>query len=292
MPSNTFTLFPLLPKELRTMIWHYSMPTIITAHIQEGADIDVTRVSSPPGQALACKEARTAYLSSGYAPYSIYTAEGDWADIHVNQASTIQLVITPSSSKNLNITWTELSVLLHAALPLISKLHIVCSQPARLVRLFGAPEAGLVHPGQTHWGEEMYGKEVCASEREVRESLNPGLRVSTSTAMLEELGPEGTVEEWEVVRERVVEGFGHESAFGTSVVLRRVGCGEESREVQVWEEMLRSGGEENGGEELTEKAIARFTQETGWTPRSSTPSSIYSGDEEMYYDGELWLSRS
>jgi hypothetical protein len=52
------------------------------------------------------------------------------------------------------------------------------------------------------------------------------------------------------------------------------------------------GEEAKGGEALTEEAIARFIQETGWKPKSSTPSSIYSGDEALYYDGELWLTVS
>jgi hypothetical protein len=42
---------------------------------------------------------------------------------------------------------------------------------------------------------------------------------------------------------------------------------------------------------LTGKAIAQFIQETGWAPRSSTPSSVYTG-EEMVYDGELWLTKA
>jgi hypothetical protein len=52
------------------------------------------------------------------------------------------------------------------------------------------------------------------------------------------------------------------------------------------------GEESRGGEALTEEAIARFIQDTGWKPKSSTPSSVYSGDEELYYDGELWLTVS
>jgi hypothetical protein len=61
--------------------------------------------------------------------------------------------------------------------------------------------------------------------------------------------------------------------------------------VRAWEEMVKEGGS-GKGDELSEKVIAEFIKETGWKPRSSTPSSVYSPGYEMFYDGELWLTMS
>jgi hypothetical protein len=173
------------------------VPSTTTIHIREGVDLDVTFVSPPPGQALATKEARAAYLSKAYKPYSIYTVD-DWVDIHVNEESTIQVVITPSGNPkaNLNITWMELQVVLHEALPVVKGLHVVCSKLERLFRLWMLPEGGLVAPGKSHWNGDLFGKEVVASDREYRESLRDYLQVTTSVSTLEklELGSQEMVE--------------------------------------------------------------------------------------------------
>ena len=188
MSPSTFHSFSLLPTELQDLIWDYSMPTNATLHVHEGADLDVTHISSPAGQALATKASRAAYLSAGFEAYSIYTTS-DWAEIAVNATSTIQLIITPAENPkaNLNITWTELQVLLHDALPVVERLHVVCSKPERLVRLWMAPEVGLVGPGKSHWDEDLFGREGVASDRCYRESLRADLRVTSSAATLREL---------------------------------------------------------------------------------------------------------
>jgi hypothetical protein len=283
MSPSAFQPFSQLPKELRETIWHYSTPSTTTIHIREGADLDVTYVSPPPGQALATRESRAAYLSQGYKTYSIYTNE-DWTDIHISKDSIIQLVITPSKNPtaNLNMTWTELQVILHNALLVVKKLHISCSKPERLVRLWMLPEGGLVAPGKSHWDEDLF--------REYRESLHPELRITTSTATLADLDKRGSQEKVDVrelVKERVVQGLGPKTHFSTTEALQLVGE-EQAKEVEEWEEMQSMPVSTGGGGELTEKAIAKFIHETGWTPKNSTPSSEYSVD--VVYDGELWLT--
>jgi hypothetical protein len=263
------------------------MPRITNLHIQEGADIDVTAVSSPPGQALACKEARAAYLSTGFKTYSIYTVE-DWTDIHVNEDTTLQLIITPphKPSKNLNITWTELGTVLGDALKVVKHLRIVCNEPERLVRLWCAGEAGLVRPGETHWGEYLWDKDTITSDGDVRGWMHPDITISASTSE----SSQEDIATYELVQERIVD----DSGFSTTNILRLIGSDDEfesRQEVAVWETFLAECQEESQGDALTGKAIAQFIQETGWAPRSSTPSSVYTG-EEMVYDGELWLTKA
>jgi hypothetical protein len=317
MSSSTFCFFPQLPTELRNKIWHHSMPTITTIHISEGADLDVTSISAPPGQQFANKEAHKAYVSSGLKGYAIYTIE-DWADMYVNEDTTIQLIITPpqNPTTNLYITWTALEEILHAALPVVKKLHIVCSQPERLVRLWMLPEGGLIHVGQTHWNKPFFfGEQGVLSDQKYRESLRTELKVTTSSATLDELaqGSQAGVQMWEMVEEQVIEGFGPEAEIKRTKGFKLVG-GEEEREmeegflrgvglmtkgfemsgghedarIKEWEDMMSGAGEKNEGELLTEKAMERFLHETEWKPKKSTPSSIYSVD--VVYDGELWLT--
>ncbi|KAH3906234.1 hypothetical protein HBI56_193990 [Parastagonospora nodorum] len=291
MSPSIFHPFTHLPPELQDLIWQHSMPVTTTLHIREGADLDITSISPPPAQALASKASRAVYLSQCYASYSIYTTE-DWAQIAVNDKSTIQLVITPAENPkaNLNITWTELQVVLHDALPVVQRLHIVCSKPERLVRLWMAPEAGLVGLGKSHWDEEVFGREGVVSDRDYRESLRADLSLTSSAATLEELevGSGEVVEERGLVEERVVEGFGVEARFSSTKVFT-LDCEELHRDVEKWEEMvIGDSGVAAGAEPLTEKAIERFIRETGWVPKNSTPSSEYS--VEVEYDGELWLT--
>jgi hypothetical protein len=264
------------------------MPRITNLHIQEGADIDVTAVSSPPGQALACKEARAAFLSAGFRTYSIYTVEY-WTDIHVNEDTTLQLIIMPPSkpSKNLNITWIEVGTVLGDALKVVKHLRIVCEEPERLMRLWCAGEAGLVRPGETHWGEYLWDKDSITSDRDVRGWMRPDITVSNSTSE----SSQEDVATYELGQERVVDSTS--SSFTTTNVLRLIGTVDEScQEVAAWETFLTECQEESQGDALTGKAIAQFIQETEWTLRSSTPSSVYMGEVEMFYDGELWLTKA
>jgi hypothetical protein len=136
----------------------------------------------------------------------------------------------------------------------------------------------------------IFSKESVQEAREVREGLRADLKVSCSKASLEEISQESKeeVQEWELVEERVVEGFGLERKFSTTKVFKLVGK-EQDREVEEWEDMLKEDAQgEKEGDALTEKAIEQFVRETGWKPRSAVPSSIYS--VEVVYDGELWLT--
>ncbi|KAL5120741.1 hypothetical protein ACEQ8H_001221 [Pleosporales sp. CAS-2024a] len=295
MSLQNFPLFPLLPKEVRDTIWHHSLlPWCTTIHIQEGADLDVTHVSPPPGQEVATKEARAAYLAAHYQKHSIYTIH-DWADVHVNQDSTLQIVILPPTASdngkaNLNVSWTELQTVLHDALPVVKRLHFVCSKPERLVRLWVGAEEGLVCPGKSHWDENLFGTHGLASDRACKEALRSDILVTSSVATLEEIaaGSQETVETRVLVEERVLRGFGEEREFASTKTFVMEGE-ERSREVEEWEEMAVPGGQ-GEGEALTEKALERFLQETGWMPKNQTPSSEYS--VEVEYDGELWLTVS
>ncbi|KAH7091329.1 hypothetical protein FB567DRAFT_272198 [Paraphoma chrysanthemicola] len=296
MSSITFYPFSRLPLELRNQIWAYSMPTTISISIKEGVDMEVTSVSAPEiGQMLATKESRDAFLRGKFSgPVGTYSTEvEDYVDFWVNEDTTLQLVISPSSGPTLHITWTDLDFMLPGVLRAIKKLHVACSQPERLARLFSMPEGGLVSPGNSHWDEDdMWLKETVASDRKCRESFQQELKVTTGVATLEEIsnGSEEEMKEWELVGEEVVKGFGLETQFSTTKAFALAGA-EKEVEVKEWREMREKVGEEvGGGVALTEEAIARLIQETGWEPRSSTPSSLYSGDEKMYYDGELWLT--
>ena len=290
MSPSLFPNFSLLPFELRSQIWAHSMPSTTTLHIREGADLEVTSISPPPGQALATKEAREAYLSAGFKPHSILTTE-DWEEIHISEDTTIQLIISPSenSRANLNITWTELEVLLYEALPVVKNLHIVCSKPERLVRLWMTPEGGLVRVGQTHNDETLWPAETVSSDAKYRESLHPSLAVTTSAASLEEIA-QGSAEEvqtWELVEEKVLSGFGPKATISTTKAFKLVGAEEEEVAVERWEEM-REEEVRSQGVELTEEVMEKFLQQTGWEAKPVTPSSTYSGDV-VYRDG-AWLT--
>ncbi|KAH7081463.1 hypothetical protein BKA63DRAFT_588973 [Paraphoma chrysanthemicola] len=277
MSSNTFHPFSRLPLELRNQIWAYSMPATITISIKEGVDMEVTSVSAPEiGQMLATKESRNAFLRAKFTgPVGTYSAEvEDYVDFWINEDTTLQLVISPSSGPTLHITWTDLDFMLPGVLRAIKKLHIAC-----------------IRPGNSHWDEDdMWLKETVASDRKCRESFQEGLKATNSVATLEEISQESKeeVREWELVEEEVVKGFGLETQFGTTKAFALVSA-EKEVEVKEWSEM-RQVEVVKGGEGLTEEAIARLIQKTAWKQRSSTPSSIYSGDEKMYYDGELWLT--
>jgi hypothetical protein len=277
MSPSTFSLFTSLPSELRAKIWALSLPTTSTVHMQDTPDLDITLSSPPPGQLLACKESHKANIAAGLKPVPIYTVT-DWAALHVTSTSALQIIVAPGKG-NPNISWTELGVALHDALSTVGSVHFVCSQPERLARLWGAPEAGLVRPGETHWGTESGGDEGAAADRAVRASLRRDVRVTTSAVEGGEVH-----QAWELVEERVVEGFGLDARYASTRLFRRVGE-ERSREVEEWEAFVAGG---TGGDELTEKAVERFVRESGSKPRSNTPSSVYSVD--VVYDGELWLT--
>jgi hypothetical protein len=204
-------------------------------------------------------------------------------DIHVNQESVLELVIPPpkTSNANLNITWTELGFQLHDILRIVKRVKFACEEPERLTRLWVGSEEGLIRPGGTHWDETLFTTESIKGDRDAKESLREGFRVEVCVR-------EGDEEEWELKEERVVKGYGLERRFYTIRVFKRVGE-EVDREVEEWEGFVKGNeGVEKKRDALTKEAIKQFVRETGWKPRSSVTSSIYSGD--MVYDGEVWLT--
>jgi hypothetical protein len=157
------------------------------------------------------------------------------------------------------------------------------------VRLWCAGEAGLVCPGETHWGEYLWNKDTITSDRDVRGWMRPDTTISISTSE----SSQEVIATYELAQERVVDSS--TSSFTTTNVLHLIGSDDEfesRQEVATWESFVAECQEESQGDALTEKAIAQFIQEIRWTPRSSTPSSVYTGEEEMFYDGELWLTKA
>jgi hypothetical protein len=160
-------------------------------------------------------------------------------------------------------------------------VKFACEEPERLTRLWVGSEEGLIRPGGTHWGETLFTTESMKGNRDARESLREGFRVEICVG-------EGKEEESELKEERVVKGYGLERRFYTTRVFKRVGE-EVDREVEEWQRFVKGdGGGEKRRDALTEEAIKQFVRETGWKPRSSVPSCIYTGD--MVYDGEVWLT--
>ncbi|KAF1848669.1 uncharacterized protein K460DRAFT_267561, partial [Cucurbitaria berberidis CBS 394.84] len=199
-PTNTFHPFSRLPAELRDSIFNFSMPSTTTIHISE-AEFEVTQISSPPSLLTTSHEAREAALKWELKKYPIWTVD-DWQDIYLSPSSDtiLELVIEPSKSHTLNITWTELHEILHDALTEAKRLHIVCSEPERLARLFMLPEGEIVSVGESCVEKGLFGSEVISSDRNVRQSLQG----------------EDDVRVWSMVDEEVSDGFGPEARVFTT----------------------------------------------------------------------------
>jgi hypothetical protein len=70
----------------------------------------------------------------------------------------------------------------------LNKMHIFCSKPERLTRLWMLPEGCSVRVGQTHWDVDCsFHKERVASDQRYRENFQPESIAATSTATLEEI---------------------------------------------------------------------------------------------------------
>jgi hypothetical protein len=148
---STFTNFSALPKELRDMIWHQTAPTVATLFFSEDEHL-VTHISAPPSLTTT-KEAQTTALSwKKLTKYPIWGPE-DWEDLYFDAETMIlQLIINPTTSKSddaSNITWTDIWSMLEDALIAVRKLHVVCSKPGRLARLFMSEEGEYVGVGQS-----------------------------------------------------------------------------------------------------------------------------------------------
>lgn len=259
------------------------MHSTTTIHLSED-DYDVTYISPPPAILATNSTPRDDAKQGEWKKYPIWTTD-DWQDVHLSPENTIlEIVVTPSKSASLNITWTELHAILGDALPATKYLHIVCSKPERLVRLFMLPESEPVALGESCVERGLFGQEVLSSDRKVRESLQGELFLTTSTHTVEEIG-QGIyedVEAWSVGDEDIWESFWPVIKIGTTKALVKVEACKNtwknieelykaSKEVRqrdqiaVEEEAEKEKADkeevEKSGDELTEEALLTFTEE-------------------------------
>jgi hypothetical protein len=220
---------------------------------------------------------------------------------------TLQIIIHPSKSASLNITWTDIWSVLGDALLAAKQLHIVCRQPERLVRLFMLEEAEWLGVGQACNEAGLFmNEESVSGDRKTRELLQPELIVTASKHTVEEIdegisaGDDDNVTVWKLVDERFLTGFGPEAKiFSTTKAFSKVEVGVTSRTsvsrlhsaaksfklpagMTVEDEVEEAGGEvdevERSGEQLTEDTIARHLEECrkSWAPEP----------KDLNWDGE------
>lgn len=279
------------------MIWLASLPRTATVEFNE-TEFDVTSISPPTPLLLTCKEAHATALSFlSPTAYPIWGPE-DWEMLSLDPEKMIlQIIINPSKSASLNITWTDIWSVLGDALLAASRLHIVCCQPERLARLFMLEEAEWLGVGQACNEEGLFmNAETVSDERKARESLQAQLTVTVSKHTVEEIdegisGDEVSV--WKLIDERILTGFGHTAKVFSTKAFSSVGAADASRvsvfqlhraarafalpaEEAVAEEELENEEEEGGrsGVELTEDTMARYLEECQrlWPPRPQDPS--------------------
>jgi hypothetical protein len=303
---SAFTNFSKLPRELRDMIWEEGLPTAVTIEFRED-EFQVSRISPPPALLTTSKEAQATALSSlNLSTYPIWGPE-DWEDIFFDADKMIlQIIIDPSKSSNLNITWTDIWSVLGDALPAAKHLHIVCSKPERLARLYMLPEAEYVRVGQSCIEKGMFSNDESVSgERKTRETLHPNVTVTASKHTVEDIdkgiSDEG-VDVWRMVDEEISVDIGPSANIFTTKAFARVEvdkslkmsvkqlhnaaktsalptpeAGEEEEESRV-EEVV-----EKSGMELTEDALARHLEEM----EKLFPKTV-SEDDEKDPGGSVW----
>ncbi|KAF2853830.1 hypothetical protein T440DRAFT_417893, partial [Plenodomus tracheiphilus IPT5] len=183
---SSFHHFSRLPTEIQEQIFSLSKPTTTTIHLLED-EFEITAVSPAPSPLTTTRSSRTVAKSWGLSSFPLWTQD-DWQDIFLHpEDSILQLVVSPSRMAALAITWTELHAVLGDALPAVQKLHIVCSESERLARLWMLPEGELVGVGESCVERGSFGKEVLASDREMREQLHAHLTVTVSRCSVEDL---------------------------------------------------------------------------------------------------------
>ncbi len=215
------TNFSHLPTELQHQILHLSKPTVATIHMRE-EDYSITSISQPPSLLTVSKASRAIALSWGLQTYPIWTTD-DWQDLYIcPDTTTLELIITPSTSSSLNITWTELHAILGNALLQVKHLHIVCEKPERLVRLFMQPEADLVTVGESCVEKGLFGSEVLATDGGVREGLRSDILLTISKTSIED-GGNDAVEEWKLVDVEFSTGLDLKMETFTGKTFERVG---------------------------------------------------------------------
>jgi hypothetical protein len=309
---STFQNFPKLPKELRDLVWRKSKPTTTTIEFSED-EYQVTYISPPPTHLITSKEARATALSWNLVKYPIWGPE-DWEDMYLDpEEMIVEMIIQPSKSASLNITWTDIYSVLGDALLAAKQLHIVCSQPERLARLYMLPEADYVGVGQSCVEKGLFNDgESVSGDRKTREALQARLTVTASKHTVEEInkGIFHEVDVWKMVDEEISHHFGPEARIFTTKAFARV---EVDRSSQMAVKQLhsvaktsaalpvRETGEEEGreeigaerereeeevewsGVELTEDALTRHLEE--W--EKLYPKTAYEGDKEDP-GGSIW----
>ncbi|OWY56404.1 hypothetical protein AALT_g10908 [Alternaria alternata] len=269
---STFTPFSRLPMELRNLVWQASKPTTATVEFDED-EYQVTSISPPSALLTTSKEARATALSFSLQKFPIWGLE-DWEDLAVDPENTIlEIVIRPSKSASLNITWTDIWGVLGDALPATSRLHIVCSKPERLARLYMAEEAEYLGVGQSCVEGGLFNNAETVSE-------------------IDQNASEKEVTVWKITDQDTSDDFGPEAKIFTTRGLARVEVDKtsylsveqlhnaartfalparEGMEGEVSEEV--SGGEEGqvvkSRVELTEDAVAKHLEECArlWAPK-------------------------
>ncbi|KAG9186257.1 hypothetical protein G6011_02813 [Alternaria panax] len=293
---STFTPFSRLPMELRDLVWQASKPTTATVEFDED-EFMVTSISPPSALLTTSKEARATALSFSLQKFPIWGPE-DWEDLAIDSENTIlEIVIRPSKSASLNITWTDIWGALGDALPATSRLHIVCNKPERLARLYMAEEAEYLGVGQSCVEGGLFNNaETVSGERKTRESLHPHLTVTASKHIVEEIDHNASKKEvtvWKIATQDISDDFGPEAKIPTTRNLARVEVDNtpymsveqlhnaaRAFVLPVREEVERrvSGGEEvevvKSGVELTEDAVTKHLEECArlWAPKPKDPN--------------------
>jgi hypothetical protein len=300
--------------ELRDFVWQASKPTTATVEFDED-EYQVTSISPPSALLTTSKEARATALSFSLQKFPIWGPK-DWEDLAIDPKNTIlEIVIRPSKSTSPNITWTDIWGVLGDALPATNRLHIVCSQPERLARLYMAEEAEYLGVGQSCVESGLFNNaETVSSERKTRQSLHAHLTVTASKHTVEEInlnasGKEVTV--WKIADQDISDDFGPKANFFTTRGLARVEVDNTSYmsveqlhnaartfALPVREGMERdvSGGEEvevevvKSGVELTEDAVARHLEECVrlWAPKAKDPNWDPEGSVAAEENDAVW----
>lgn len=280
---STFTRFSNLPSELQTHIFSLARPSTPTIHITE-ATFDVPSVSPPPGLLTTSRAARAAALSWDLKPFPIYTTEY-WQDIYLDpEAQALRLVIAPSKVKGLEITWTEIHAILGDALLAVKKLQIMCNQPERLVRLWMVPGEQIVSVGESCVEATVWGKEVVASDSEVRERLQKGLEIHVSDAS-------GEAAIWRVGDVQLWSGWGEGCAEMTRG-FERVGIEEEDGDAEACgqddQDLCHREGESGDLLEEVKDSGAELTEALGMLCEEMArlyPKTVYKAPEQDLVSG-------
>lgn len=281
------------------MIWLQSLPTTATVEFNE-AEFDVTSISPHTPLLLTSKEAHAAAKASFSSEnYPIWGPE-DWEMLSLDgEKMILQIIIHPSNSASLSITWADIWGVLGDALLAAKQLHIVCRQPERLARLFMLEEAEWLGVGQACNEAGLFtNDESVSGERKTRESLQTRLSVTASRYTVEELDEGGRmlrddVSAWKLVEERITARFGPKADWSSTEAFSRVEADVDSvstvwqlhsaaKALEVPSQVIEEGGEgneeademESSGMELTEDAVAKHLEECRmiWPPEPKDPS--------------------